>query len=139
MNRDAGETLRIYYDGVCPLCRGAVRAALRFERPAGALRFAPLEGSTFRERVPESARDGLPDSLVAQTGDGRLLVRSDAVIAVLERLGGPGRAAAVALRAVPRPVRDGAYRAIARVRRPFRRDPARCPAMPERWTSRIDP
>jgi predicted DCC family thiol-disulfide oxidoreductase YuxK len=139
MNDRADGTLRIYYDGVCPLCRGAVRLALRWETPPGALRFAPIGGATFCERLDDAQRSDLPDSLIAETPDGRLLVRSDAVVEVLGRLGRPGRAAAAALHRVPRPIRDGAYRLVARVRRPFRWDPTRCPALPARWASRIDP
>ena len=133
------EPLRVYFDGLCPLCRGTVRAALRLEDVPGSLRFAPLDGPTFRERFGEEARAALPDSLVVEVPTGELRLRSDAVVAVLARLGRPGRVAAALLRAVPRRVRDAGYRLIARVRRPFRYDPARCPRLPERWVARIDP
>jgi predicted DCC family thiol-disulfide oxidoreductase YuxK len=134
-----GRHLRVYFDRACPLCRGTVRAALRLEHPPGALRFAPLEGETFRRRFPDVERAALPDSLVVETPDGRLRVRSDAVVEVLERLGRPGRAAASVLGVLPRGLRDAGYRLIARARRPFRYDPARCPRLPQRLTERIDP
>lgn len=139
MTRDTDAPLRVYFDHVCPLCRGTVRAALRLESPAGSLRFAPLDGQASRERLGEDGRSSLPDSLVVETPDGALHVRSDAVLEVLKRLGRPGRAAAWLLRAVPRPLRDGAYRVIARIRRPFRYSSERCPRLPERWSERIDP
>jgi predicted DCC family thiol-disulfide oxidoreductase YuxK len=134
-----GRHLRVYFDQTCPLCRSSVRAALRLEDPPGALRFAPLGGETFRRCFGDEERAALPDSLVVETPDGALRVRSDAVVEVLKRLGRPGRAGAVVLGALPRGLRDAGYSLIARARRPFRHDPARCPRLPERLTKRIDP
>jgi predicted DCC family thiol-disulfide oxidoreductase YuxK len=57
---------------------------------------------------------GAPDSIVVTT-DRHAWVRSDAVIEIARRMPWPWRAA-LALRAVPESLRDGAYRWVARNR-----------------------
>ena len=108
-------TALLFYDGGCGLCHLSVRFLLALDRK-GALRFAPLGGKTFRELVPEAGRAALPDSLVLRTADGRLLVRSAAVLGSLRLLGGCGKALAGIARVVPTPLADRLYAAVARVR-----------------------
>ncbi len=99
-----------------------MRALLALDRRA-ALRFAPLGGETFRALVPAGARAGLPDSLVLRTADGRLLVRSGAVVESLRRAGGVGRALAAAAGLLPTALADRLYDRLARVRRRLFRAP----------------
>ena len=102
-------------------------------------RFAPLTSESFEREVPVERRAGLPDSVIVLTDDGRLLSRSAAVLHVLDRLGGGWRAISVLSRAIPRPLRDLAYVAIARVRKSlFPPPPAACPIAPAHLTSRFD-
>lgn len=130
----------LFYDGHCALCHGAVKFVLRHDRSGAAFRFAPLQGETFMTRVPESARKDLPDSIVVLTGEGALLVRSDAFIHILARLGGGWNPLAGALRAVPRPMRDAVYNFIARVRYSiFGRRADVCPIVPRELRARFDP
>jgi predicted DCC family thiol-disulfide oxidoreductase YuxK len=89
----------------------------------GALRFAPLGGETFRALVPADARAGLPDSLVLRTAEGRLLVRSEAVVESLRRTGGVGTALAVVAALLPTALADRLYDQLARVRRRLFRAP----------------
>jgi predicted DCC family thiol-disulfide oxidoreductase YuxK len=106
----------------------------------GVLLFAPLEGEAFRELVPEIERGALPDSLVLRTADGRLLVRSAAVLASLRLVGGPGRWLSAAAAVVPGPVADRLYDLVARVRRRLLRPPAStCPAVPPARRGRFLP
>jgi len=56
-----------------------------------------------------------PSTLVVVRGE-RVLVRSEAVAAALEELPGVWPGVAAVLRAVPRPVRDAGYRAVAGIR-----------------------
>ena len=106
---------RVYYDGTCGLCHGTVRFVLR--RPGRSrFRFAPLQGETFAARVPEDRRGDLPDSVVVETPDGELLSRSDAMLRILQRLGRPWSALGRVLRWAPRPLRDGVYDRVARIR-----------------------
>ncbi|WP_243288609.1 thiol-disulfide oxidoreductase DCC family protein [Geothrix terrae] len=110
------EPTRVFYDGGCGLCHGAVRFAARRDT-LRRLRFAPLDGPTFRRTVPAEARRDLPDSLVVLTAEGAVLSRSEAILHLLGRLGSPWPAVVVALAWVPVPLRDGVYRLVARLRR----------------------
>jgi len=135
----AGGRTRAFYDGTCGLCHRTVRLLLAEDPGGEALRFAPLDSEAFRLAVPEEARAGLPDSLVAVTPDGALLTRSSAVAHLLARLGGAWRLAAWVVLAFPRPVRDAAYDGVARVRRRlFAAPDAACPLLPERLRDRFD-
>lgn len=128
--RRAGETETIYYDGTCALCHGFVRFVLAEDRGGAAFRFAPLQGQTLPP--------GLPDSVIVRSGEGTLLSRSDAVLHVLARLGGFWRAFGAIGRGVPRPLRDAAYDAIARLRyRVFGRKTEACPVIPADLRSRF--
>ena len=132
-------TETIFYDGHCGLCHRLVRFVLAADRHGRAFRFAPLDGETFRAKVPESARVNLPDSVVVPTADGSLLVRSAAVLYILHRLGGGWRALGAVLRLVPRPLRDGLYDWIAGIRyRLFARPAGVCPVMPAELRRRFD-
>jgi predicted DCC family thiol-disulfide oxidoreductase YuxK len=128
----------LFYDGTCGLCHRSVRFFVSEDR-AGALAFAPLAGATF-QALPEEARRGLPDSLVLSTPDGALLVRSRAVLACLQRLGGAWRVLAGACAIVPTGLRDLVYDAVALVRyRLFRRPAEACPVTPPEVRARFLP
>jgi predicted DCC family thiol-disulfide oxidoreductase YuxK len=128
----------IFYDGDCGLCHRSVRFVLAVDRKGEAFRFAPLGGAAFRERVPAAERSGLPDSVVVQTADRRLLVRSAAALHVLRRLGGPWRLAAAVIGFVPRPLLDWLYDRVASVRLRLFRPPADvCPALSESQRQRF--
>ncbi len=129
----------LFYDGGCGLCHRTVRLVLAADR-AERFRFAPLQGTTFRQLVPESSRAGLPDSIVLLTSQGQLLVRSGAVLHILRRLGGGWRVLAAVSSLVPRPVRDALYDFIARIRfRLFARPADFCPVVPKDLRSRFLP
>jgi predicted DCC family thiol-disulfide oxidoreductase YuxK len=119
----------LFYDGGCGLCHFSIRALLALDR-RGALRFAPLGGDAFRELVPAAEADTLPDSLVLRTTDGRLLVRSAALLECLRLIGGPAKALAGLARFVPRPIADRLYDGLARVRaRLFAAPRGACPSV----------
>jgi len=110
----------LLYDGVCRLCHRLVQFILRRD-PSALFRFASLQ-SPFAARI--LARHGANPSdldtvyvvLNHNEPHESLLARSDAVPFVLTQLGGPWRPAARAFRLVPRPLRDWAYRQVARTR-----------------------
>jgi predicted DCC family thiol-disulfide oxidoreductase YuxK len=130
----------LFYDGHCALCHGAVKFVLKRDRAGAAFRFAPLQGETFTARVPEIARKTLPDSIVVLTSDGALLLRSDAFLHILARLGGTWRLLAGMLRMIPRPIRDMAYNFVARIRyRVFGTRTDVCPVVPPQLRSRFEP
>jgi len=108
----------LLYDGECGLCNAVARFLAR-EDVTGVLRFAPLQGPFGQEALK---RCGLPrenfDSLVfLPDADGVVYrLRTAGVLEVLDALGGIWRLAGKALWVVPGPIRDLAYRLIARLR-----------------------
>lgn len=130
----------LFYDGNCALCHGAVKFVLKRDPAGAAFRFAPLQGKTFAARVPESVRRSLPDSIVVLTREGALLVRSDAFVHILARLGGSWKFFGGVVRMLPRPLRDVMYDFVARVRyRVFGTRRNVCPVMGRELQSRFDP
>lgn len=134
------ETEFLFYDGHCGLCHRAVKFVLKHDRQAKAFRFAPLQGPTFEAHVSADQRAGLPDSIVVLTTKEELLVRSDAFVHILRRLGGGWRILGSALAIVPWFLRDAAYDFIARIRfRIFGRRDELCPIVPPELRERFDP
>lgn len=134
------ETEILYYDGHCGLCHHGVKFVLQHDHSGTTFRFAPLQGVTFQSRVPVSQRAALPDSMAVQTAAGSLLIRSDAFIHILRRLGGGWRILAAAVAVIPRPLRDLAYNLVARKRhRVFSRPVELCPMVPASLRARFDP
>jgi len=138
--RKTEEVERLFYDGGCGLCHHTVQFLLA-EDPEGRLfRFAPLGSQAFVEAIPdESVRNGLPDSVVIRTSDGRVLYRSAAAIHALHRLGGYWRFAAWIGQALPGGLLDALYDGIARIRhKVFRKPSDVCPMMPKDLRTRFD-
>lgn len=109
----------LLYDGTCGLCAGSVQFVLRRD-PNGPLRFAALQSGFGQAVLARHAGLRDVDSMVWVdcVGSGsseRIRVRSDAVLRACEYLGGWWALLAVG-RAVPRVVRDGLYRIVARHR-----------------------
>jgi len=103
----------VFFDGECGMCGRLVRALLRADR-RGALAFAPLQGETARRLLPPLPPDRGEWGLVYLDERG-IHRKADATFEVLRRLGGLWSIPALA-RFLPRPLRDGAYRHVARNR-----------------------
>jgi len=109
----------LLYDATCGLCNRAVRFLLRIDR-RGVLGFGALQGAAGQAWL---RAHGLPaadfESMVLVrdwgAGNGGYALRTDALVAALEACGGAGRVLGL-MRVVPRPLRDGAYRLVARLR-----------------------
>jgi predicted DCC family thiol-disulfide oxidoreductase YuxK len=112
----------LLYDGTCALCNRAVRSLLGIDRRA-VLRFSTLQGAPGQAWL---RAHGLPTedfgSLVfvrdweGGTGaPGDYALRTDGLAAALAACGGIGVVLAW-IRFVPRPLRDGAYRLVSRLR-----------------------
>jgi predicted DCC family thiol-disulfide oxidoreductase YuxK len=129
---------RLFYDGDCGMCHRAVTFVLARDR-RGAFRFAPLDSETFRAAVPEATRAHLPDSMVVLTSAGALLTRSDAIVHILETLGGFWAAVGRIIAVLPRAVRDWGYDRVAAVRKRLFAPPAGvCPVVPAAVRGRFD-
>jgi len=111
----------LFYDADCALCARSVRFILRHER-RGTLRFASLEGALARSIVARHPGLHGLDTVVWYEPAGesraeRLLTRSAAVLEVLRYVGGAWNLLGLVAAAVPAPLRDAAYRVVARHRR----------------------
>jgi predicted DCC family thiol-disulfide oxidoreductase YuxK len=131
----------VLYDGGCGLCHRSVSYLARRDRDGSRFRFAPLGGETAGARLAQPDAGGFPaGTVVVLTADGRVLLRSDAALHALGRLGGGWRALAAAFRAVPRPLRDAVYRLVARLRRRLFPPPSgACPRLPAGLAARFLP
>ena len=114
--RVPAEPEALFYDGYCGLCHRWVKRVLRADDDGVLFYFAQLQGTTIERVLTPSQRASLPDSIVVRTVDGRVLVKSDAGLHILDALGGWYRLFGIVMRAVPRPVRDLAYDGVAKVR-----------------------
>lgn len=107
----------VLYDGVCGLCNRLVKFIVARDR-RGRFRFAALQGETGQALL---RRHGLPtgdfDS-AALVEDGRVYLRSAAVVRIMCGLGGVWRVFGIA-RVIPPRLLDVAYDAVARSRYRF--------------------
>ena len=135
----------LLYDGMCGLCNWMVRFVLRRDGN-DVFRFASLQGELAgrilaRHGIKASPLDTVYVAVerhdAAEDGHELLLARSNAVLFLLEQLGGIWALTARLLRVVPRPVRDWAYDIVARHRyRVFGRYET-CPVPEERDRERF--
>ena len=106
--------LILIFDGDCVLCSANARFVLRYDK-RGLFRLAAMQGEAGAALMRDAGVDaGNPDTIILLDG-ARVRRESDAVIAIFEKLGWPWRVAGAA-RLIPAPIRDAAYRWIARNR-----------------------
>ncbi|MEM9167643.1 MAG: thiol-disulfide oxidoreductase DCC family protein [Planctomycetota bacterium] len=104
----------VFFDGSCRLCNGWVRFVLRHER-AATLRFASLDSQAATRALRESGLElDTIDSIIVLHG-GQWLTHSSAAVCICGHLRWPWRAL-VWLGLIPKPLRDWAYRVLAKNR-----------------------
>ncbi|HXT13998.1 MAG TPA: DCC1-like thiol-disulfide oxidoreductase family protein [Gemmatimonadaceae bacterium] len=111
----------LLFDGTCGFCAESVQFVLAHESRARTLKFASLQsgvGARVRSAHPEL--DGVDSVIWYEPAAGArgetILVRSGAVLHVLDYLGGVWRVLGWLARIVPRVVRDAVYDLVARHR-----------------------
>jgi predicted DCC family thiol-disulfide oxidoreductase YuxK len=104
----------VVFDAQCLLCNGWVKFLLRHDR-RGLFRFASMQGHTGKALLEKAGLDvqGL-QTLLLVDGE-QTWQHTEAILRILDELGWPWRAAWLAW-LVPNPVRNGAYRWVARNR-----------------------
>lgn len=106
----------VLFDGECNLCNGFVNFLLRVDRNK-ILRFASLQSDVARSLAAGRFDSNLVEiNTVVLVDNDDVFLRSDAALRIAGLLPWPWRTATVLL-AVPRPIRDAAYRVVARYRK----------------------
>ncbi len=106
------------YDGECVLCSRAVRYVLRHDRSDPPVRFVAIKSAEGRRIAIDNSVDPDNPHTFIFIENGSSYVLSDAVFAMSERAGGPGRWIQI-FRFVPRPIRDLLYARLANNRYSF--------------------
>lgn len=105
----------ILFDADCTLCSGLVAWILRHDRKKR-FSFAALTSPFAREAaITHGINTGTTDSLIVLPNASSPLLESDAILHILKNLGGLWRTFAL-FTLLPKPLRDAAYRTIARNR-----------------------
>lgn len=111
---EADDTAIVVFDGVCLLCSRWVRFILRHDR-AGRYRFAAMQSERGRALLAAHGLDPDDPNSLLLLRHGRAWTDSDAILRVVAGFGGAWRSVLV-LSAIPRLLRDPAYRWLARNR-----------------------
>jgi predicted DCC family thiol-disulfide oxidoreductase YuxK len=130
----------VVFDGECALCNGFVAWLIRHDKRA-VFKIAGSAGEVGKAIVAAAGLEGtvIQSTIVVWDGQ-RGLTRSDAVLAIVTRLGWPWRALGAA-RVLPRAWRDAAYGAVAKRRARLEAEDAACGVPPAElvaeWRSRL--
>ncbi len=132
------QPLIIYFDGVCNLCNFAVDYihSAQLNLKAKVFLFAPLQGKTAQSELSLQDRGDHgqePKSIVVKL-EKRTLTESTAVMEILRRLDFKNFILSLLMELIPRPLRDIAYKFIAKNRYLFfgKKDSCRLPTAEEK-------
>jgi predicted DCC family thiol-disulfide oxidoreductase YuxK len=99
--------------------------------------YAPIGLQTWQQFIPEAERNELPDSIVV-IGEKGLLVKSQAALFVLNKLGGGYATLSKVLGIFPKFFADLVYDLVAKVRKKIFKTPQDvCPVVPEELRGRF--
>jgi len=108
----------LFFDGDCAFCSAGVRRVFRFDKRQR-LKFAPLQGKLAVEKGLDGFADKAEGTMaLMRLPDGKVFLRSDAVVELARALGGWWRLLLPAA-LIPRCIRDAAYKWVARNRYRF--------------------
>jgi len=138
--RQVNGSATLLYDAECALCRNCVRWLREWDR-RDRLRFEPLQSEVGQSQL---RRLGLPtkdfdsmvwvadpftwrrahwhvvtDSKEARDNSVEFLLRTDALVSALKLCGGLARVVGTLITLIPHPLRDAAYKTVARLRHWF--------------------
>lgn len=117
----------LYYDGLCGLCDGWVQFVLRFDK-SSSIKFCTLQSEHAKQKLNKLSKT--LSTLAYQRGD-HIYTESTAVLFCLWDMGGIWAFSSLYL-IVPKIIRDGLYRWVARNRYRFfeKRDVCKLPEEP---------
>lgn len=121
----------VLFDGVCNLCNRSVDFIIRNQK-SHKLQFVSLQSDVGKSIVNKSGLDQIPDSVMLYV-DGKLLVRSDAALAISTYLKRP-YVYGIIFKYVPKILRDSVYNLIAKNRYRWfgKKETCRVPSADER-------
>lgn len=107
----------LFFDGVCNLCNSMVDFSIKRLANTQSNKFASLQGSTAKDLLSEYARNSL-ETVIYFRGK-KSFHRSDAIIELLYVLKYPYPLLAIFMMLIPKLLRDGIYRIVAKFRYPL--------------------
>ena len=131
-----GGSVLVFYDAGCGFCRSSAVFLAKRDRRGVSLKFAPLDGPTFRSVVPRNSGARSLGSLVVVDG-GVVTMKSGAVITALSAVGGFWGFAARLASLVPERIRDRIYDAVARRRHRIAGGAENCTVLPRSVRARF--
>jgi len=102
----------VFYDSECILCNRTVRILINCDKERK-LAFAPIGGPTFMSIAPNLTMEN--KNTIVFFNDGKILIRSTAVLGILKILPYPWRLLGI-LTVIPVFLRDAVYKFVARNR-----------------------
>jgi predicted DCC family thiol-disulfide oxidoreductase YuxK len=102
----------VLFDGVCGLCNFFIDFLLNHDKE-DVLLYAPLQGETAKQFVANIDPENL--ETVVFNSNGKTYTKSDAVIEILQSIGGIWRLAVI-FKVVPKSIRDAVYSYVAKNR-----------------------
>ena len=108
-----GSNAIILFDGTCAFCERSVR--LIASRDNGYFRFGASQNPQGRALLGQLGTSREAAKSIILIEDGRLYLRSDAVLRIAGHMSAPWKFASLLLW-VPRPIRDAVYRVVAAIR-----------------------
>lgn len=120
----------IFFDGVCGLCNGFVDFIIKIDKK-GEFKFSPLQSDYALKNLPAEYTKDLKS--IVYLDNGKVLSRSEAVIKILNDIGGIWKMAAIG-KWLPATLRDAAYDMVAQNRYHLfgRKETCRIPTPEER-------
>lgn len=108
----------IFFDGECLFCHGRVNWIIQRDK-GRVFRFSPLKSPFAAEALRQSPLGSVSFDTIVLMEDGQWVTQSTAVLRILRRLPGIWKWLSLLL-GIPRPIRDGIYRWVARNRYRYR-------------------
>ncbi len=104
----------VLFDGVCNFCNSSINFIIEHDS-SGYFKFAPLQSEVGEELTAKHGIDRVETDSVILVEDEKVYTHSDAALGIARHLNGIW-SWAYAFRVIPRPVRDLAYKLVARNR-----------------------
>lgn len=104
----------IFFDGVCNLCNFWVKFVVRND-PKGHFYFASLQSEYAEQLIQKKIIAADMDTIIFHT-NGKFLTESQAIISILNHLGGFNRLLSKLIQPIPSFISNGLYRYVSRNR-----------------------